>query len=34
MGAIQRAELDGFHEDKIDQAEKLRRKSENKKSPQ
>ncbi len=34
MGAIQRAELDGFHEDKIDQAEKLRRKADNKKSPQ
>jgi hypothetical protein len=29
MGAIQRGEVDGFHEDRIDQAEKLRRKNEN-----
>lgn len=29
VGAIQRGEVDGFHEDRIDQAEKLRRKSEN-----
>ncbi len=27
LGAIQRSEIDGFHEDKIDQAEKLRRKN-------
>ena len=30
VGAIQRGEIDGFHEDRIDQAEKLRRKNENK----
>jgi tRNA(Ile)-lysidine synthase TilS/MesJ len=29
VGAIQRGEVDGFHEDRIDQAEKLRRKNEN-----
>ena len=28
VGAIQRGEVDGFHEDRIDQAEKLRRKNE------
>ena len=31
VGAIQRGEVDGFHEDRIDQAEKLRRKKENEK---
>ena len=30
VGAIQRGEVDGFHEDRIDQAEKLRRKNEGK----
>ena len=30
VGAIQRGEIDGFHEDRIDQAEKLRRKNESK----
>ncbi|MBQ9744776.1 MAG: tRNA 2-thiocytidine(32) synthetase TtcA [Clostridia bacterium] len=29
VGAIQRGEIDGFHEDRIDQAEKLRRKNAN-----
>lgn len=29
MGAIQRGEVDGFHEDRIDQTEKLKRKAEN-----
>jgi tRNA(Ile)-lysidine synthase TilS/MesJ len=29
MGAIQRKEIDGFHEDRIDQEEKLRRKNKN-----
>ena len=29
MGAIQRGEVDGFHEDKIDYAEKQRRKNGN-----
>ena len=30
VGAIRRGEIDGFHEDRIDQAEKLRRKNEKK----